>query len=299
MRGVAKKDIFYPNLNFGLLDESDSSFEKSRFVVLPVPYDGTTSYKSGTREGPGAIIEASQYVEPYDREMDLELGTLGIHTLPEMIPVMKSAQGMVDRIHTATEELVKKGKTVVMLGGDHSVSIGAIKAHVQAYPGLSVLQFDAHPDLRDEYEESKLSSATVMRRASELGAGIVQVGIRALTRDEIQFAQEKGIQQFFAEDIIGRKDWMDQVVESLADHVYVSFDLDYFDSSIMAATGTPEPGGLDWYSAVELLRKVARSKKVVGVDVVELSPFLGSHSCSFLAAKLTYKLMAYMATGKA
>lgn len=294
-------DNFYPRLNFGLIEEEFTEFKKARFVVLPIPYDATTSFKTGAREGGPAIINASQFVELYDHELDLETYLAGIHTLPEMIPALGSVSEMVERIYSSTQELLKQEKTVVVLGGDHSVSIGAVKAHLEKYPGLSVLQLDAHPDLRDSYEGSSLSSATAMRRALDLGAKITQVGIRAWSKDEEEFAKSEGIKQFPADQIVGRtadpSDWMDQVISNLGESVYISIDVDVFDPSIMAATGTPEPGGLGWYEVVNLLREVSKKREIVGLDVVELAPSLGPHSCAFLTAKLIYKLMGYMVQG--
>ncbi len=179
---------------------------------------------------------------------------------------------------------------------EQATGILRLRAHAAAFPGLSILHLDAHADLYDEYEGSAFGSATVMRRTSEI-CPITQVGIRAMSQEEARFARERGIRQFFAEDIVGRFDWIPEVVESLADPVYVSIDVDFFDSSLMAATGTPEPGGPGWYEAVRLLREVTRRRQVVGFDVVELAPALGPHACAFLAAKLIYKLIGYVSEG--
>lgn len=288
-----KKD-FYPPLNFALLEEEYSNFGDSLFVIVSVPCDAATSFKGGAREGPGAIIDSSQFLELYDQELGRETYKAGIHTLPDLIPALGDSEDMMDRVYRNVFDLIKRKKIVVTLGGDHSVSVGVIKAHAKAFPGLSVLQLDAHPDLRNEYEDNHYSSATVMRRSVEIGAKVVQVGLRAISQEDAAFAKKAKIPQFLAEDIVGKTDWIDKVVGKLNDSVYITFDLDFFDPSIMSATGTPEPGGLGWYEALKLLREVAKKKKIVGFDVVELAPSLGPHSCSFLAAKLVYKIMGYI-----
>lgn len=297
-----KKD-FYPRLNFGLLDEKYTDFASSLFTVLPIPYDAVTSFKPGAREGPGAIIDNSQFLELYDQELKKETYKAGIHTLPDIIPAPGDPEAMVNRIYRVTSDLIKHKKVVVGLGGDHSVSAGMIKAHIKAFPRLSVLQFDAHPDLRDTYEGTPYSSATVIRRSIEMGAKVVQVGLRALSQEDVAFAKKAGVVQFLAEDIVGSPrfageagstDWVEKAVEKLTDNVYITFDVDFFDPSIMSATGTPEPGGLGWYEALHLIWETAKKKRIVGFDVVELSPSLGPHACSFLAAKLVYKIMGYI-----
>lgn len=292
-----KKD-FYPYLNFALIDSKYTDFKKAAFVVLSIPYDATTSFKPGAREGAAAIIGSSQFLELYDQELGRETYKSGIHTLPDLIPDLGDPQNMTDRVYRTVFDLIKREKIVVTLGGDHSISAGAIKAHAKAFEKLSVLQLDAHPDLRDEYEGNKFSSATVMRRVHEFGAKIVQVGLRAISSEDTAFAKKAGIPQFFAEDMVDRIDWADKIVGQLTDNVYISFDVDFFDPSIMSATGTPEPGGLGWYEALKLLREVAKKRRIVGFDVVELSPSLGPHSCSFLAAKLVYKIMGYISENK-
>ncbi|MBI2007203.1 MAG: agmatinase [Candidatus Blackburnbacteria bacterium] len=292
-----KKD-FYPELNFALIERESSDFENSAFVVLSVPYDAVTSFKAGAREGPGAIIDSSQFLELYDQELKKETYKAGIHTLPEVIPAPGNPEAMMNRIYRVASELLGHKKIVVALGGDHSISTGAVKAHIKAFPKLSVLQFDAHPDLRDIYEGTPYSSATVARRIVEMGARVVQVGLRALSNEDMAFAKKAGIPQFFAEDMVGGSNWIERVVSELTDNVYISFDVDFFDPSIMAATGTPEPGGPGWYDALKLLREVAKKRRVVGFDVVELSPSLGPHSCAFLAAKLVYKIMGYISEKK-
>lgn len=292
-----KKD-FYPYLNFALIDSKYTDFERAMFVVLSIPYDAATSFKGGAREGAAAIINSSQFLELYDQEIEKETYKIGIHTLPEVIPALGNSEDMLERLYRVTSELIRHKKVVVSLGGDHSISAGLIKAYTKVFPKLSVLQLDAHPDLRDEYEGNKFSSATVMRRVHEFGARVVQVGLRAISSEDMAFAKKARIPQFFAEDMVDRIDWVDKVVSRLTGNVYISFDVDFFDPSIMSATGTPEPGRLGWYEALKLLREVAKKRRIVGFDVVELSPSLGPHSCSFLAAKLVYKIMGYISEGK-
>lgn len=286
----------YPRLNFALIDEKYSKFEDSPFVILPIPYDAATTFKGGAREGPAEIINGSQWVELYDHELGRETHKAGIHTLPEVVPALGSASEMVERSKRITKSLIKSKKTVVALGGDHSVSIGVIQAHLEAYPNLSILQLDAHADLRDSYEDNKLSSATAMRRTFESGGKLVQVGLRAVSEEDVKFAKKNKIPQFWADP--GTPVKTEEIIKELGEQVYISLDVDCFDPSIMAATGTPEPGGFYWHEVIKLLRQVTMERKVVGFDVVELSPSLGPHACSFLAAKLVYKLIGYIVTGK-
>jgi agmatinase len=280
-----------PRASFAGISSEAAAFDKAKVVVLPVPYDSTTEYKSGTREGPQAIIDASQYLEFYDVEMDRDVSEVGIVTLPEVQPHMSDPQLMVERVYRITTQLLDGGKLVAMLGGEHSLTIGAVKAFRDRYPALSVLQMDAHADLRDEYMGTSYSHACVMRRVWEY-CPIVQVGVRSLSQEERLFQEEHRIESFYAEALTS-PDCVDQVVSRLSTQVYVSIDLDVFDPSIMSAVGTPEPGGLSWQQVLELLRATATSKQVVGFDVMELCPKEGPASCAFLAAKLAYKLVGY------
>jgi agmatinase len=203
---------------------------------------------------------------------------------------------MVERVEGVTQRLLDAGKWVLTLGGDHLVAIGAIRAHARRYRELSVLQLDAHADLRDEYEGAHYSAATVMRRTLEVCPSIAQVGIRSLSEPEARLVAEQGIAQHLAAEIhrqtaTGRRAWIDEVVGALHDDVYVTFDIDCFDPSLVPGTGTPEPGGLGWYEAIELLSEVAARKRIVGADIVELSPLLEGHTSPVVAAKLAYKLI--------
>jgi len=257
-----------------------------------VPYDSTTEWHSGTREGPQAIINASQYLELYDIEIDREIHKVGIHTLPAIQPLLSSPEEMVQRVYHVAKELVQQAKFVVMLGGEHSLSLGAIRALREKHQDLCVLQLDAHADLRDEYSGTQYSHACVMRRVFEL-CPIVQVGIRSLSREEQQFLNQNKMQPFYASTPAPSLAPLQQIIASLPDNVYISIDLDVFDPSIMSAVGTPEPGGLQWHEVLNLLKLVALHKHVIGFDLMELCPKEGPASCAFLAAKLAYKLIGY------
>ncbi len=277
--------------NFAGLFPPYGDFQTAAAVVLPVPYDSTTEWHSGTRTGPRAIIEASYYLEWFDLELDKEIHTCGIHTLPELEPTFDSPEAMNDRVYQAVKELLGQPKFVVMLGGEHSISSGAVRAHKEKFPGLSVLQLDAHTDLRDQYLGSRFSHACVMRRIIE-SCPITQVGIRAVSHEETEFIRSRNLQPFYLLD--NRKPLpLPEITSTLSEHVYITIDLDVFDPSIMPAVGTPEPGGLLWQQVIELLRYVSDRKQIVGFDVVELCPDQGPASCAFTAAKLMYKLIGY------
>ncbi|HUW19573.1 MAG TPA: agmatinase [Sedimentisphaerales bacterium] len=276
-------------VNFGDLPESCCALSSAEVVIVPVPYDRTSTWLKGADKGPAAIIEASANMELYDIETDSEVYKKGIFT-DEALPVELSPEEMVEAVRGRVENYIKQGKFVVVLGGEHSVSIGAIRAHCESNQDVSVLQLDAHSDLREEYDGSKYNHACVMARAREI-APIVQVGIRSMDICEKEFINKDNI--FFAEDIYGSTDWIDEVIARLSDRVYVTIDLDVFDPSVVPATGTPEPGGLLWYDVLALLRTVFEKRNVVGFDVVELCPNDNSKPSDFLAAKLVYKLLSY------
>ncbi|MGZ3599268.1 MAG: agmatinase [Ktedonobacterales bacterium] len=278
------------------LDDADTAFETARVVVVPVPFDGMTCYRPGTREGPQAIIDASRNLELYDAELRRSPYSVGIHTLRAVEPIMGNIAGMVDRIEQVTEYLLDQNKFIMTLGGDHSTSIGVVRAFAKRYPGLSVLQIDAHADLREEYEGSPLSSATIMRRVLDVCPRTAQVGIRSLSEPEAQLVEERKLPMWLASDIHaqtlrGQRGWIDEVVAALSDEVYVTIDIDAFDPSLVPGTGTPEPGGLGWYDVVDLLTAVTARKRVVGGDVVELSPLVEGHVSPIVAAKVVYKLI--------
>jgi agmatinase len=287
-----------PASNFLALERAHSAFDTSRIVVLPAPYEHTVSYGGGTRRGPAAIIMASQYVEFYDEEMDRELcNEVGIATLPAVDFGKQKHAAALERLEKRITALLEGEKFVVTLGGEHTISLAPVRAHLARWPDLSVLQFDAHSDLRQEYQGSPYSHACVMARIAEVldPRRIVQIGIRAQCIEESWLIREKGITTVYAHalraDAAGR--WEELALSRLSDHVYVTFDVDGFDPSIMPATGTPEPNGLYWSEVMRFLRRVGSEKRIVGCDVVELAPMKGLHHPDLTAAKLVYKLMNY------
>ena len=287
------QELFASQGTFAALSSPYSDWEGARVVVLPVAYDGTTEWRSGARDGPRAIIDASRYLELYDIELDREICEVGIHTLPELQPEMAGPEHMIQRVYQVARGLLDQDKTVVMLGGEHTLTLGMVRAYQEKYQALSVLQLDAHADMRDSYLGTNFSQATVMRRVSEL-CPIVPVGIRSLSREERQFITEAGVSLFYAHDLVSGKVTAQQVVAPLSEKIYITIDLDVLDPSIMPAVGTPEPGGIGWYELLGLLREVTRDRQVVGFDLVELCPREGPISCAFLAAKLAYKVIGYM-----
>lgn len=284
--------------NFLGLDEAASDFQRARVLILPVPYEATTSYGGGTRGGPGAIIESSRYLELYDQELDSEPYQVGICTLPSLELSGGGPEEAIRELRQAYDEVrdVAGGRFIITLGGEHSISSAPILSWADSVPAprrLSVLQFDAHTDLRTEYEGSAYSHASVMHRVLEQ-VDLVAVGIRALTREERELSRARNnIHIFFADDVHSGEAWMDLVLERLGPDVYISFDVDGFDPSLVPSTGTPEPGGLQWYPVLKLLRRVFRERTVHAVDVVELAPLPGFNAPDFLVAKLVYKMIGY------
>lgn len=282
----------YP-YNFGGIEERYSRYETSRVVILPIPYDSTTSYKGGAREGPEAIIRASRNLEFYDAELGRETYKVGIHTFPEIQPSFKSPEENVIIVRTVIAQVVQDGKFPVILGGEHTLSLGAIQALKEKYPELSVLQLDAHPDIMDEFEGTPYSHACVMRRVYDL-CPFVQVGIRCVSLAERQFIEGTDLKSISARQWLSGERDIYSILSHLRCQVYITIDLDVFDPSEMPAVGTPEPGGLGWYDVLDLLRVVAREKEVVGFDVMELCPQGGNIAPDFMAAKLVYKLIGYV-----
>lgn len=291
--------VLGPRANFLAIDRDISAFASSRIVVLPAPYEHSVSYGGGTRRGPAGIIEASHFVELYDEELDRELcREIGIATLPSIQFGARKDASAVRLLQSAVEQLLKAGKFVVTLGGEHTISAGPIAAFSKVYPNLSVLHIDAHSDLRDEYQGSRYSHASVMARVCELipPGRLVQAGIRAQCIEEARFIREQGIHTVYAYQIrngLTSRPWQEFVLEHLTEDVYVSFDVDGLDPSIMPSTGTPEPNGLLWAETMQLLRRVGEEHRIVGCDVVELAPVKGIAHPDLTAAKLTYKLMNY------
>jgi agmatinase len=278
-----------PPYNFGGLPEEFTDYKKAQVAIVPVPFDLTTSWISGTRHGPKALIEASGYMELYDIETGTEVHRKGIFTDSDV--KAKSTDELNHKVYDCVKTHINAKKLVVTIGGEHSISYGAAKAHIEQYDKLSILHLDAHTDRRDEFEDDPFSHACTLRRISELNDDIISVGIRSLDVSELQYLNQKKI--FYAEDIFHSMDWIKDVVKLLQPNVYLTFDLDVFDPAIMPSTGTPEPGGMYWYQVLTLLKEVIRSRNLVGCDVVELSPNEANKAPDFLAAKLIYKLLSY------
>jgi len=281
---------FLPHRVFAGLTPPYSNLQKAKTIILPVPYDSTSEWRGGSRHGPQAIIDASQYLELYDLELDREIYKVGICTLPEVEPMLSSPQDMIDRVYQVIKGLIQEEKFVVLLGGEHSLSLGAVRAFKEVFPGLSVLQLDAHADLRDEYLGTKYSQACVMRRIFEL-CPISQVGVRSLSWEEKQFLTQNKLTPIYMSDLALNKTSIDQIVDSLSEDVYVTIDVDVLDPSIMPAVGTPEPDGMSWRQVLDILESVTLHKHVVGFDLMEFCPGEGLGSCAFLLAKLAYKII--------
>ncbi len=278
------------------LDEEAAAFDGARSVILPVPYEATTSYGGGARSGPRAILEASRYIELYDQELDGDPSTVGIHTLPALELTREGPRAAMAELGEAYGTVLDAvgDRFVVLLGGEHAVTAPAVRAWAERRNGrISVLQLDAHADLRPEYEGSAHSHASAMARILDV-ADVVGVGIRALSEEEMGVARsELGVHTIHAEEMWADDGWMDRALEALGDEVYLTFDVDYLDPSVMPSTGTPEPGGGEWYPTLRFLRRVFRERRVLAADVVELAPVPGLHAPDFTVAKLVYKLIGY------
>ncbi len=277
--------------NFLGLPPSAADYRAARFAVLPVPYDATTSFSPGTRDGPRAIISASQQVELYDPELGRQSLRGGVATLDPIAPAASGPQAMLERIYRAARRPVRDGKFLIALGGEHSISAALVRAVRTRFRNLSVLQIDAHADLRDSYQGSPFSHAAVMRRIHDLGVPAVAVGIRSLSQEEAQFIRSTRKPVFSARTCHETRDWIDQAVSALGEHVYLTIDIDGFDPAFAPGTGTPEPGGLNWYQVVDLLAAVTRARTVVAADLVEVRPIPPCTTTEFLAARLLYRLM--------
>lgn len=282
--------------NFGGIDEEEfSNFDSARVLVFPVGYEGTVSYGTGTGDGAMAIVEASRNMELYEEETDAEVYKIGIHTLEEFTK-RETPEAMMNDLYERTKELLKSDKFLCMLGGEHSVSAPIIRAHAEKYHNLSVLQIDAHADLRDEYDGTPHSHASIMARVvKDLRIPSVQVGIRSISADEARSLGE-GIPTkiYWAKDVVGRTDWIDEAIDNLTENVYLTIDIDGLDPSLVPTTGTPEPGGLGWYETLTLIRKLAAKKRIIGMDLVEFSKAENQDAPAFLCAKLIYKSLAYI-----
>lgn len=277
---------FKPPYNF--LGVPNVSPQKADVVIMQIPYDATTSYQPGARFGPRAIVDASRQVELYDLELKRDVtAKVKIATLPELEVDLSSPEANVNTIAAAAEKFVKAKKFLLTLGGEHSITPGLVRPFAAQYKDLTVLQIDAHTDLREEYEGTKWNHACAMKRCRDLGMRVVHVGIRNSAEEEQKFLDSKDV--FYAPEVPVEK----ILARITSKHVYVTIDVDGFDPSFVPSTGTPEPGGLGWYDVLALLRAVTRERKVVGADLVELAPIPGLVAPDFLVAKLAYKIIGY------
>jgi len=276
-------------LEFGDFENNFTTWDNSQVVILPVPFDATSTWIKGADKGPAALLDASYNLEFYDIETDSEVYLRGIFTdLP--LVVANSPELMSGQVYDKVKSYIDAGKFAITLGGEHSVSIGTMQAHCECYKDVTILQLDAHSDLRPDYHGSKYNHACVMSRAREM-APILQVAIRSMDVCEKPYIDPERV--FFAKDIYDNYNWIDTLCGKLTSNVYITIDLDAFDSGIMPSTGTPEPGGLDWWTALRLLKAVAKKANIVGFDIVELCPNDHNKAPDFLAAKLLYKLLSY------
>lgn len=288
-----KQPKFESGEPFNFAGLEDQTYEKAKAIVFPVPYASTTYWSPDTKFGPQALIEASRHLELYDTELKIDIAAKigGIYTLRSLAPSKNSPQEVVEQIDQVVSQLLADGKFPVTLGGEHSIALGPIRAAAKKFKNLSVLQIDAHTDLRDEFEGTKFHHGCVMGRVvRDLKLPVTQVGIRSVSEEEVAFIKatkrEKYI--FYAPETPIAK-----IIKTLKQNVYLSFDLDGLDPAIMLSTGTPEPGGLGYYQVLALIKTVAKKRKIVGVDLVELSPLPGISAPDFLAAKLAYKIIGY------
>lgn len=274
---------------FGDIEEKYSEYENSEILLQSIPYDGTSTWGKGADKGFMAFMEASANMELYDIETDSEVYKKGIHILPEL-DVKGSPEKVFSEVYRNTRQLLETDKFLTFFGGEHSISIGIIKALYERYPDITVLQLDAHADLRAEYNGSKYNHACALHDAAH-NCNLIQVGIRSMDKSEEEFLNQR--QTYFAHRIHESDGWMKKVIGQMTDKVYITVDLDVFDPAIMPSTGTPEPGGMDWYKVISLLRRVFEKKDVLGFDIVELAPIEGYRAADFLAAKLYYKMLNY------
>jgi len=276
-------------MNFGG-EEIVCDYDGSGIIIVPVPYDETSTWMKGSDRGPDAILEASPNLEFYDIETKTEVFKRGIFTIPH-VKEKRSPEDLVNAVHNIASNLLKENKFPVFIGGNHTISIGSARAFSEYFPGLSVLQLDAHADLRQEYEGSPFSHACTMARIRE-SASIVQVGIRSMSADEVPYAEKDRI--FTAHELFYNKNLYSAALDKLTENVYITIDLDVLDPSIMPSTGTPEPGGPEYYELMHFLRNVARNRKIVGFDVVELCPSPSNKAPDFVAARIIYQLLSYI-----
>lgn len=283
--------------NFGLLEPEASEYESSRVTILPVPFERTTSYGKGTSSGPAAIIRASQSMELWDEELGSEAYTMGIHTLAPFHPEAFDMGEALAELQAEAKTHLERGKFLVTLGGEHSLSQAPVKAAQEVHPGIGVVQFDAHADLREEFEGTCYSHASVMKRVVDAGVPTLAVGIRSLSSPEARLVREKSLPVIWGHELDRAADLFPKMLAELPEKIYLTFDIDYFDPSLVPATGTPEPGGGLWYPTMSLLRHLFHTKTVVAMDVIELAPIGGQPASDFLTSKLIYKCLGYLQEG--
>lgn len=274
---------------FGGIKTEAGSRDNAAVLLQPVPYDGSSTWGKGADRGPEALLQAAENMELYDIETDSEVFRKGIFVLPDIIE-SASPEAMTEAVYQQTKMLLKEKRFLTFIGGEHSISIGIMRAFQEKWPGLTVLQLDAHADLRESYNGSKCNHACAMYEFAQKG-NLLQVGIRSMDVSEKKLIQEGKV--FFAQDILNQEEWMLQALDAMTEHVYISIDLDVFDPSVMPSTGTPEPGGMYWYQVLKFLGMVFRYKSIVGFDIVELAPNTADKAPDMLAAKLYYKLLSY------
>lgn len=286
---VRKKGM---KMRFASLHRDLSGYEDSKTVILPVAFEGTVTYLKGTAKGPSAILKASGDLELLDDEVHVNAAEKGIHTARTIRG--KGAKSVAASVEKKVARVIDDKKLPIVVGGEHSITFGAVKAAAARYANLSVLQLDAHTDLYPEFEGDAHSHASVMSRVCDLYLPVVQAGIRSISEETLEEIKKKGITTFFAHEMRSDPDWMRKALEKLTENVYVTIDLDAFDPSVMPGVGTPEPGGMGWYEVTDLLRMVAKNRNVVGFDIVELRPTRTDHITPFSAAKLLYKFLCYL-----
>lgn len=284
----------YYNFNFAGLESDFADYKKAHFVIVPVPYDATTSYGAGARRGPFAIIEASIQLELYDDELDLDSYKAGIHTLPPIEPMIEPEM-MQNAISNCLTKILDDSKLPIVIGGDHSISYAPIKTFIERGEEFTVIHFDAHTDLRYQYQGSKFSHACVIRRVIEHNIPVRQVGIRSFSREDADFLkQTNNIQTFFARNLYNKFEFAEIIKSIQSKKIYITLDVDVFDPSIIPSTGTPEPGGLNWYQVTGIIKELATKFDIIGFDVVELAPNNPTPS-EFIISKLIYKTIGYIA----
>lgn len=273
--------------NYAGIPDKYARLDEAKVVLIPVPYDGTSTWQKGADKGPQAFLEASENMELFDIETRSEVYKKGVYLTPP-ITENSSPEKMVEAVYKTTKNYIQQEKFVTLFGGEHSISIGTIRAFNESFEDLTVVQIDAHADLRKEYEGSKCNHACAVHEASKT-TNLIQVGIRSMDAEELEYMDEN--QVYFAHDLY--EDWMDDAIGQMTPNVFLTIDLDAFDPSILPSTGTPEPGGLFWYETLDFIRTIFKKKNVVGFDIVELCPNPAEKSSDFLAAKLYYKMLSY------